>query len=375
MLPPRHPPVRPPQLLTTLEPTLRRAANLPGMDRYRKVFPAVAHLWILLLHVLQGSPSLRQTHARLSVRTALWRRWGLPHWISRSQLARSSTSRPASGAEQLVAMVFTRAQQQTSADPTLRLLERVQVLDSTFLRLSAALSPWSRHGYGAAEVSVQCGLELAGRLPSYLVLHDRRTNDRTILADRELAPLHGWTLLIDKGYYAHQQFIRLQQAGVDFITRRYAPARYRVCRQYPCPTTPTAQGDQIMADLVIALGSRNNRTSTVVPGLRLIQYQTASGARHEVLTSRHDLAAETVIWLYRQRWQVELFFRLLKQQLGLVRPFGYSHQAVWLSVLMVTVVALLLALVERRRPPEVSRVAWSRALAASVTDYLLLAPP
>lgn len=374
MLAPRRRHPRPQHLLQTIAPDLERAAALPGMDRYRKSFPARAHLWMLLWHVLSGSPSLRQTHAALASRERLWQGWGLDHWVSRSQLARSSTSRPTTGAEHLFAALVRRAQHHHRSCPAVHLCERVEIMDSTFLRLSPQRSPWSQQGQSAAEVSVQCGLDLAHRLPSYLILHTRAANDCRMLANRDLTPLAGWTLLIDRGYYAHWQFARLRAAGVDFITRRYTPASYEITATRRTPIAPTLAGETITADLVISLGSPRNHTSTIVPHLRLIQYRTAQGKAQEVLTSRHDLGADEVIWLYHQRWRIELFFRFLKRQLGLIRPLGWSREAVWLTVLMVMIVALLLLLVERHRPPDVSRVAWARSIATQLTDQLSTAP-
>ena len=103
----------------------------------------------------------------------------------------------------------------------------------------------------------------------------------------------------------------------------------------------------------------------------MIQYTTATGDLHEVLTSRLDLAPEVVIALYRKRWRIELFFRLLKRQLGLIRPLGYSRKAVWLTILVVATVAVLLVLVEGMRPPDTTRVAWARAIAVVLTDHLI----
>jgi IS4 transposase len=81
-----------------------------------------------------------------------------------------------------------------------------------------------------------------------------------------------------------------------------------------------------------------------------------------VVTSRHDLSAQEVVTLYRQRWQIELFFRWLKHQLGLLQPLGTSRQALWATILLAAIVAVLAALLRDLQPPAVSRIAWLRAL-------------
>lgn len=105
------------RLRRLLTPLVARAAAVPGADRYRKHFPAAAHLWLLLRHVLRGGDSLRQTHAEVTADPAEWVRLGLPGGISRSQLARSSTSRPTACAEVLFTAAAAAARAVTRGTP------------------------------------------------------------------------------------------------------------------------------------------------------------------------------------------------------------------------------------------------------------------
>jgi hypothetical protein len=358
----------PQRLRRKLQPVVAEAAAVPGMDRYRKAFPAIAHLWILLLHVLEGSPSLRQIHARLRLRERLWSAWGMTRFISRCQLTRSSTSRPADGAVHLWQTLVAQAYGRPVKDLSLRTLLLHEAIDSTFLRLSEKLAPWSKHGQAVAGQVVQCGYDLAREIPVWLAMHGREANDREALRQRDLSGLAGWTVILDKGYYAHKRLAALLAADVDFITRRYDPATVEILRSYAVTHVPLGMGERLVGDHLIDLGSPNNRASTVVRGVRLIQYETPDGELHEVLTSRFDLTAGDLIQLYRKRWQIELFFRFLKRQLGMIRPFGYSRQALWLTVVIVAAVAVLLALLEPLRPVDESRVAWAKAVATVLTE-------
>ncbi len=350
------------QIRQVLEPLVERAGQTPGADRYRKIFPAVAHLWVLLLHHLLGAASLRQTHAILGVHPGWWRRWGMPRWLSYSQLARSSTSRPPACVDALLAAVAALARQAPPGAGGWRQRGRLLALDHTFLALSARLSPWSQAGGHAAGVRVQTLLGLADTIPHQLALTDTTINDRTFLATGDLTPWRGWTVLCDLGYYGHRQLARLRASGVAFITRLHPQAAYVIGRQRRPPWGPTPDGDAILLDATITLGSPNNRRGTVLPGLRLVVSRNAQGVVHRFVTDRHDLAATEVVRLYRQRWQIELYFRWLKHQLGLVRPLGHSRAAVWLTVLLVVIVALVMLLLERQRPPGVSRVAVLHAV-------------
>lgn len=346
------------QIRRRLAPLVEQAAATPGADRYRKRFPARAHLWVLLIHVLWGSPSLRSTHATLTAVPCWWQRWGMTSWISFSQLARSSSSRPSACVEALLANVVDAVRRQPVANPLWYKLRRVVVLDSTFLRLSARLSPWSVHGGHAAGGRLHTLLELGSHIPASLRLTLPDVNDHSALRELDLSPWRGWTLLIDRGYYGHQQFARLIAAGVHVIARFNEQAAYRITAQQPVPSGRTPDGDEILADWKIDLGSPNNRRGAVLPGLRLVISRNVHGKVHRFVSDRHDLTATEIVQLYRKRWQIELFFRWLKQQLGLSQPLGDSRAAVWLTILIVMIVALIALLLEHARPPSVSRVAW-----------------
>lgn len=343
-----------------LAPQVAQAAAVPGADRYRKHFPAIAHLWILLRHALSGQDSLRQTHAELDLAPANWREVGLSQRVSLSQLARSSTSRPAACLETLLAGLLAQLPAQ-AGDPLLR---QVQLMDSTFLRLSALLSPWSQHGGHVPGVRLQTGYDLAAAVPSYLRLTLADTPDGRALGQRDLTPLAGWTLVIDQGYYGHQQFQRLQAHELDFLCPLQPQAVYQVTATQPVTPELTSAGDTILADEVITLGSPRNYRGAVLPGLRLITSQNPQGELHRLVTSRHDLRAQQLVTLYRARWQIELFFRWLKHQLGALHPLGTSREAVWATILLAAIVAVLAVLLRDLQPASVTTVAWLRALPA-----------
>ena len=341
-------------------------AATPGANHYRKHFPACAHLWILLWHGLSGSPSLRRTYDLLvrDGRHGVWLRLG--QGVSYSQLARSSASRPLACVEALLGAVVQAARRTPPPDPLWRLLHRVQALDSSFVRLSAKLCPWAVHGGFTPGIRLQCALDLARRLPSGVHVTIPDTNDHEALRGWDLTALRDWTVLIDLGYYGHRLFAQLREAGVHFITRLHPQASVRVTAiRYP-PSSPTPEGDVVLADETIDLGSPHNRRGTVVREIRLVTSRNAKGEVQRFLTDRFDLSAAEVVRLYRLRWRIELFFRALKHRWSMRHPLGYSPQAVHLTVLL-ALIAAIAGLLLGERPPGMSAAAWVRA----VTDALL----
>lgn len=347
----------------TIAPFIARASATPAADRYRKTFSAQAHLWMLLLHFWWGSASLRQTYGRFSGCAAWLAVWGMERLISFSQFARSSTSRPVACAETPLAEALAAARAHHPTDPQWRVLNRVQAIDSTFLRLSATLAPWSQHKRAVPGVRLQTSLELVGRIPSRIRLTTTELNDHDALRQWDLTGWAGWTFLFDRGYYGHRQLARLIDAGVHFVACCSEQAHYQVVRSHQPPAGLTPDGDEIYADAVVILGSPHNRRGAVVPDLRLIGVKTKGGRTMTLVTDRHDLSATQVVRLYRKRWQIELFFRWLKRQLGALRPLGQSQAAVALTLVMAVAVMLLLLVLDGHRPPTMTRIAFAGTLA------------
>jgi hypothetical protein len=337
-----------------LDPLLRAAAATPGADRYRKHFSTSSHLQILLFHVLDGSPSLRQTHAKLS--GLGFDTVGLAQPISRSQLARSSTSRPLTPVARLFTALVRLARTRAPDGDW----DRIRLLDSSFLELSAACSPWSVHGGHVPGVRIHTSFDLAAEIPTDFALTLADTHDVRALAETDLASLVGWTLVMDRGYYSHPQFARLREAGVHFIVRFREQTHVAVTADLPGP--PGAGGDGMVADQIVTLGSPHNHASVIVPDLRLITSVNAAGEPLTVVTDRFDLPAAAVLTLYRKRWQIELFFRWLKYHLGVLHPLGASPEAIWLSVLVCACVAVLAMLLDPLQPPSVTHIAFPRTL-------------
>ena len=373
------------RLFRQVQPLIEEASRECGVDRYRKKFRATTHIWLLVMHLATGSGSLRQTHTRFGAQSHLRRRLGLPKWISFSQLARSSTSRSPNAIMSLITLLTTQLQSMPlvinrCADQQWKHLTRVKAMDSTFLSLSAKLSTWSVHGGHKAGGRVHCTLDIASRIPQVLCLTTANTNDHSALWEQDLSgpEWRGWTLIVDLGYYGHRQFERLLAYGVDFLGKLHAQAAYRLVQSRAVEQKEgwTSKDDEVLRDEIVVLGSPNNRRGTVIEGVRLITSRNPQGEECRFITSRHDLAAWEVIELYRRRWDIELFFRWLKRQLGAIRPVGYTREAVWLTVLVATVVALLWLLLDAMQQPPVgiSRISWLRAVTDALLDVIHLTP-
>ncbi len=362
--------------LQRLRPQIVASAARCQAERYRKHFDSFAHFCLLLFHGFSASQSLRESYADFGPCSGLLALSGLGSdadpdderlGVSYSQFALSNTTRPAAFLSQLIPSLVARVRQYARS-PAISLPPELQVLDSTFLRLSLLLAPWlpNKNQADVPGVRLQVRYTPALDLPEHVLITDTRSNDcqgldQAILDDpAQLASLRDQTLAIDLGYYSHRRFQRLLTAGVHFVSRLQQQAMVRCEADLPVQQPlPQLDGGRIslLRDQQVTLGSPNNRAGAVLPGLRLVTARVqplAKAARrgakpvtYQLLTDRWDLSTAEVVQFYLWRWQIELFFRWLKSHLHLPRVLGYSRNAVELTVWLAIVVHLLTLLAMR----------------------------
>lgn len=359
-----------------LRPQIVANAACCQAERYRKHFHSFAHTCLLLFHGFSDAQSLRESYAAFAACPSLLALSGLGAaadadegriGVSFSQFADSNTTRPAGFLGQLIPSLVARVRQY-GRSPGVSLPPQLQVLDSTFLRLSLKLAPWlpNKDRSDVPGLRLQLRYTPALDLPEQIVVTDTRSNDcqgldQAILEDPvQLAALRDQTLAIDLGYYSHRRFQSLLAAGVHFVTRLHQQAMVRPEAELPVQQPlPKLDGGRIslLRDQRVTLGSPNNRAGAVLPGLRLVTAQVeplvkvarggAQPVTYQVLSDRWDLSAAEVVQLYLWRWQIELFFRWLKSHVHLPRVLGYSRNAVELTVWLAIIVHLLTVLAIR----------------------------
>ena len=206
---------------------------------------------------------------------------------------------------------------------------------------------WAPFRATKAAVKLHTLLDLRGSLPSFIHVSDGKLHD--VKALDLIVPEPGAIYVMDRAYVDFQRLFRLHQAGASFVTRAKKNLAWH--RVY---SSPKDREHGIQADQLIALDGK--RAQQAYPlHLRRVRYQDPdSGKRLVFLTNRRDLAAVTVCALYKQRWQVELFFRWMKQHLEIQRFFGTSENAVKSQIWVAVAVYVLVAIVRKELGIELS---------------------
>lgn len=233
-------------------------------------------------------------------------------------------------------------------------------LDSTVIDLCLSLFPWARVHARQAAVKMHTQLDLRGPIPAFVKITDGNTSDVSIIDELLIEP--GAVYIMDRGYINFERLYRFAKEAAYFIVRDRKNTLFR-----RVASRPVVPGTGIRSDQIVALtGIASRRT---YPDLvRRIRYYSAE---HDIwfafLTNNFELEAITIAQLYKCRWQVELFFKWIKQHLRIKAFFGTSCNAVKTQIWIAISVYVLVAIVKKRCRVEHSLYAILQIL--SVTAF------
>lgn len=284
---------------------------------------------------LSGRQSLRDIQSNLeSQQHKLYHIGAKP--IARSTLARLNEQQPAA----LYETVFNRLLGRCQGLPgkhKFRFKNPLYSLDASAIDLSLKVFPWAAHRDDTATVKLSVGLNHGTQVPEFVALSDGQEND--MVQGRQFVFPKGSVVAFDKGYVDYQWFKSLTDQGVFFVTRLRAKAVYAVKER-----RPTNRAAGIRSDQIIQLNSAH-ALKRGAPVLRRIGYRDPqTGKFYQFLTNHFGWSAPTIAAIYKDRWQVELFFKAIKQNLKIKAFVGTSRNAVLTQIWVAMITYLLLAI-------------------------------
>ena len=286
--------------------------------------------------------SLRDIETCLSAQAAKLYHMGFREPVRRSTLADANELRDwriwADFAQRLIIQARTLYE---SEDLGLELTNTVYALDSTTIDLCLSLFPWAHFRSTKAAVKMHTLLDLRGSIPSFIHVSDGKLHDVHALDMLPLEP--GAIYVMDRGYVDFGRLYVLHLAGAFFVTR--AKANMNFHRVY---SAKTDRSTGLICDQTIALDGHYSKKD-YPDHLRRVRFKDPeSGKTFIFLTNQMTLPAASICALYKSRWQVELFFKWIKQHLRIKRFFGTSENAVKTQIWIAVSVYVLVAIVKKR---------------------------
>jgi putative transposase len=299
----------------------------------------------LMLGQLSGRSSLRDLIDDLSAQGRRLYHLGCRR-VTRSTLARVNEQQPYTLYEALFGELYARCQGQ-SRGHRFRFRNKLYSLDSSLIDLSLAIFPWADFNRGKAAMKLHVGLDHSGYLPAFVTVTASKTGD--VEAARTLNLPRGSIVVFERGYNSYSWFKSLSDRGIGFVTRPHRDMDASVTERHDIPL-----GSGVLADQTIELNAKKPRELGVKPLRRIRFYDGETGRRYTFVTNIWDLAATTIAAIYKERWQVELFFKWIKQNLRIRAFLGTSRNAVLTQIWIALCTYLLLAWLKF-----MARLGWS----------------
>lgn len=300
-----------------------------------RVMSRWAQFVALGLGQLGGLQSLRDIVGNLCAQPHKLYHLGVQALVSRSSLARVNAEQPYTLYEALFSRLLARCRQRAPRHG-FRFKNKLYAIDATTIDVCLAAFPWASFRRTKGAIKLHVGLDQAGHLPSFLSVTDGKAADVTVA--RTWTFPAGSVVVADRAYLDFGWLHRLQEQGVTFVTRLKRGVKYRVLRDHD-----VAIRTGVMSDQTIELTSARSRKA--YPGtLRRVGYWDAeTKQRYVFVTNNTTWVGRTIADLYKSRWQIELFFKWIKQYLKVKRFVGRSKNAVLTQLWVATCMYLLLA--------------------------------
>ncbi|MBK6862414.1 MAG: IS4 family transposase [Ideonella sp.] len=306
--------------------------------------------------------SLRDIEASLSANASKLYAMGFRSAVKRSTLADANESRDWRIWADLAALLIRRARKLYASDSLgVDLDNTVYALDSSTIDLCLSLFEWAPFRSTKAAIKLHTLLDLRGAIPAFIHISDGKLHDVNVLD--LLAFEAGAFYVMDRGYVDFARLHALHQAGAFFVTRAKSPMDAR--RVY---SAPTDRSTGIISDQRVMLNGHYS-AKKYPEHLRRVRFKDPeSGKTLIFLTNNTALPALTIAALYKSRWQVELFFKWIKQHLRIKKFLGNSENAVKTQVWCAVATYVLIAIVKKELQLDASLYTCLQILSVSVFE-------
>lgn len=324
------------KLIPRLE--FQAAVNKHQAERHARGFASWTQLTAMLFCQLGHAQSLREITGGLAACEGKLRHLGIKDPPKRSTLSYANEHRPWQLYETVFHDLLQRCQAEAKSQRRkFRFKHKLLSLDSTVIPLCLSVFDWAQYKRAKGAVKLHMVLDHDGYLPRFAVLSEGKTADMAVAKTMSFPP--GTMLTFDRGYTDYGWWLSLTRAKVHFVTRLKDSAEYGVVESRPVP-----ENSNIVRDEVILLVAQQE----IGPEARLRRIELwveEKQATMVFLTNNMKLAASTVAAIYKERWQIELFFKALKMSLKIKTFVGTSENAVqtqiWTALIAMLMVKYL----------------------------------
>jgi len=307
-------------------------------EKSAKGFTSWAHLTTMLFAQLTGQTGLRAIEDGINQQRSALYHLGISSEVKRSTIAYANEHRDASLYEDLFYKILSTVPVKEQKH-NFRFKNPLYSIDATTIDLCLKIFPWADFRKTKAGIKLSVKLDHRGKIPCFALISNARKHESQELPN---IPLNtGDVVVFDRGYNHYNYFATLCQRKIYFVTRIKSNATYTVV----CKNKTDKKG-RIISDEIIELIGFYAQKNCPFHLRRIKSYDPDTDKTIEILTNHLDWAASTIAAIYKDRWQIELFFKAIKQNLKIKRFYGTSRNAVYTQIWIALISYLLFCILK-----------------------------
>ena len=316
-------------------------------ERYAKKYSSWDHFVAMLFCQLAQAKSLREICGGLACCMGKLRHLGMKAAPNKSTLSYANAHRPWQMFQDLFYDTFNYCQLAAPQKHKFRFKNKLLSLDSSTISLCLSLFPWSKFRRTKGAVKLHLLLDHDGYLPTYALISNGSRHDVTYARKIPLAP--GSIVAMDRGYNDYKLFADWTEYGIFFVTRLKDKANFSVIEEQQVPKYRNIQADQL---ILLASDDAQKKCPHILR--RVVLWDNETARQIVLLTNHLDFGASTISAIYKDRWQIELFFKALKQNLKVKTFVGTSENALYIQIWTALIAMLLIKFLQFK-----SKFQWS----------------
>lgn len=315
---------------------LSKMVDIMKTDKYVKKLDTFSFTKLFIYAQLKQIPSLTKLSFKVSHKKKLQRMIGLDN-ISKSQLSRKLGDVPPDIFQAILHHLIQKIHQEFGMEKGSEMLENIHLVDSTTISFCLSQYRWAdfRNTKAGVKIHTRVAFCEGTTYPDKIVITPARPNDATQL-DSLVVVDKDTIYVFDRGYYDFEKFDHYCETGTKFVTRIKENAVFKVMEE-----VPVVPQSNILREAIIKLGKMKHP-------LRLIETLDSEGNKISIITNDAKISTDEISDLYRNRWQIELFFKWMKQHLILKKCYGKSANAVYNQIYIAMITFCLTLLMKKK---------------------------
>lgn len=348
------------QLLCLLpEERFKTFVGQHGADKYVKAYSCLNQLTTLLFAQATEKDSLRDIETALRSLDSMWKELGLKS-IARSTIAYANENRPWQIYQSLFYALFEECRNLVPGQQKFSFRNDLHALDATVVDLCLSLFPWAKFRTRKGAIKIHTRLDIRNQIPEIICVTDGKTHEVTIAKDMDFSKFAKGTIFVfDRGYYDLGLMKQIKDAGHHFVIRLKKNAQIVRLGQHRNPVGKGVLEDECVAFML--------ETAKYKDDLRLVTfYDEEHDQTYGFLTDEFRLSALNISEIYKRRWDIEIFFKWIKQHLKIKTFFGTSKNAVMTQIWVAMIYFLLLKWLKHQLNFRGSMLDLTRMIASTI---------